>query len=362
MKITQISTYDDFLGIKKKMNNLLAETNQRVFSTWEWLSACWKHFGRNSRLLFLLAENGNDLIGIAPLMYSVHQILGLRYGKIQFIGTLVSDYNDFIIRSKEGEKCIKLFLDHLNRISQKWVSIELDDVPEDGECLHVQGKMFDSTKLFHWCPYVLLPNSYEIFLRNMKRNLRKNIFRTKNLSEKTFDVDFVDSSKTELVSDGMQCFFELHEMRWQSKGHPCALADPKSRMFNLDVAKSFSHRGWLGLYLLKFSGEPVAALYGFKYKGTYYEYLSGFNPRYYKYSVLNLLRARVIEECIRQGLKKFDFLRGTEEYKYRWSTLRPKANFKITISRRSFLGRSRTWLCKQYEHGANTFKYLLKMK
>jgi len=361
MKIIEINSFKDFLSIKKEWDDLLVETNNSIFSTWEWLSACWKHFGKNAELLLLLAEDNNEIIGIAPFMYSVHPILGLRYGKIEFIGTPVSDYNDFIVKRKT-EECIRLFIDYLNQIPQKWVSIQLTDVPEDSKFLQVYHENSDNIRLLHVCPYILLPNSYETFVKNLKRNLRKDLLRAKNLSERTFKVECLDSSKSELIADGMQHFFVLHEMRWRSKGLPSALTDLKSHSFNLDIAKSFSQKGWLGLYLLKFSGEPVAALYGFKYKHTYYAYLSGFNPEYYKYSPLNLLRAYVIEECIKQELKKFDFLRGSEEYKYRWTRLRPKWNFKIIMPRRNFLGSFRTWLYNQYEHGANTFKYISKIK
>lgn len=127
MRITEVNDVKDLVSLRDPWNDLLQRSNHTVFSTWEWVYTWWRHFGNNRRLIILLAEEDNKLIGIAPLMYSVHSMFGLRQGKIEFIGTrpttnaafiedeqnsaidVVANYNDFII--EEGyETCLPLFL------------------------------------------------------------------------------------------------------------------------------------------------------------------------------------------------------------------------------------------------------------
>lgn len=99
-RIREINTYGDFLDLETAWKDSLEGQNHTIFSTWEWLSTWWKHFGEDKRLLLLLAKNEDRIIGIAPLMYTVSTMFGLRRGKIAFIGTPDSDYNNFIITEK----------------------------------------------------------------------------------------------------------------------------------------------------------------------------------------------------------------------------------------------------------------------
>jgi hypothetical protein len=82
--------------------------------------------GENKRLLILIAEENNRLLGITPLTYSVDSMFGVRQGKIEFIGTDsvntameekragFANYADFIIEPGH-EKCLHLFLDYLEK-------------------------------------------------------------------------------------------------------------------------------------------------------------------------------------------------------------------------------------------------------
>ena len=54
------------------------------------------------------------------------------------------------------------------------------------------------------------------------------------------------------------------------------------------------------------------------YTGHYY--LSGYDPDLEKLSIGNILVAHAIEQAVRDGATTFDFLRGAEEYKYRWGS------------------------------------------
>lgn len=83
------------------------------------------------------------ILGIAPLMYSVDRMFGLRIGKIKFIGTHDSDYDDFIL-SEKSEECMELFVNHLNNIPEKWGYMELTDIPENAKCIPVLSKVSKS--------------------------------------------------------------------------------------------------------------------------------------------------------------------------------------------------------------------------
>jgi CelD/BcsL family acetyltransferase involved in cellulose biosynthesis len=360
MRIKEINNYDDFSGLKDRWNDVLRRCDHSVFSTWEWLSTWWKYFGNNKRLVVLLAEENNEIIGIAPLMYSVYTMFGLRQGKIEFIGAPYSDYNDFILVDKH-EECIKMFLDYLNNLPENWNCIELTDIPEDRNSLSILGKVSNSMKPVHKCPYTLLPKSYDVLLSKIKRKDRKELGRNlRRLEENAFKVDLVDYSGIHSVTKGINILFDLHQKRWESRGLPGGFADPNFRSFNLDIARRFAQEGWLGLYSLELSGKPVASLYGFKYMSKYYAYISGIDPTYYKYSIGNLLFLHVMAKCVQDELIEFDFMRGAETYKDRWNTI-AKWNLEVIVLRRGFLSGFRHSLHKKYWSHATRLKGLLEL-
>ena len=73
-------------------------------------------------------------------MYSVEKMFGLSLPKIEFMGTGYSDYDDFIFAEK-SEECIKMFIDYLNCIPEKWYCIDLNEIPENTETVALLNKM-----------------------------------------------------------------------------------------------------------------------------------------------------------------------------------------------------------------------------
>lgn len=360
MEIIEINDYKGFLSLKEDLNNCLRKCKHTVFSTWEWLSIWWKHFGSDKKLMLLLAKEDGEIAGIAPLMYSVHTMFGLRRAKIELIGTPVSDYNGFIITKKHGE-CIEQFIKHLNRNPNKWNCIDLLDVPEHAEYLPFLAKISKTLKRVHKCPFIPLPSSYESFLQRFNSDKRKYFRKGLNRIERAFDVEFIDYSSPELCEEGMRILFDLHQKRWQSRGFSGVFADPVFRSFSLEITNKFAQKGWLILYVLKLSGKAVAVEYGFKYNSKYYGYLTGFDPKYAYYSVGNILRLFAIRQFIQEGLTEFDFLRGAEEYKDRWNAI-PRWNYQAVLTREGRLANIQHWFYEQYWRQGNRLRYVLKMQ
>jgi CelD/BcsL family acetyltransferase involved in cellulose biosynthesis len=73
----------------------------------------------------------------------------------------------------------------------------------------------------------------------------------------------------------------------------------------------------LKLYFLDLDDTPVAAVMCFDYDATIYLYNNGYDGKYGSLSVGLLSKVLTIKESIRRGKRKYDFLKGTEEYKHR---------------------------------------------
>jgi CelD/BcsL family acetyltransferase involved in cellulose biosynthesis len=359
IKIREITGENELLSLKEPWKALLAKCDHTVFSTWEWMTTWWKHFGRNKELFLLIAEENGALIGAAPFAYSNLKSHGFPIRKIEFIGTPKSDYNNFVT-SRNSETCIRLFLEYAFQFYQKRLdSIELDDVTEPSTLMVVQrtkGHLQTvSNRSLHECFYITLPDSYESLYSQLEYKFRQNLRRSMRNLEKTGKVEFADYSGTNENAVGMQVLFDLHQRRWTNKGDTGAFAEPAVRAFNLDIADQFAQLGWLSLHSLNVNRVPVASAYGFKYNSKFYYYLHGINPDYHRFSVGNLLVVNLLKECIENQFTEFDFLRGDETYKGRWTSSSRK-NYNITITKRNFGLREKNWFLRTYSYQVDRLK------
>jgi CelD/BcsL family acetyltransferase involved in cellulose biosynthesis len=76
----------------------------------------------------------------------------------------------------------------------------------------------------------------------------------------------------------------------------------------------------LWLTTLDVDGVPVAAWHGFTRGDTVYFYQGGRDPKWAAQSVGQVLMTVMVRRAIERGFRRFDFLRGGEEYKRSWTS------------------------------------------
>jgi CelD/BcsL family acetyltransferase involved in cellulose biosynthesis len=351
-RILKVKECNEFQSLRHRWNDFLnVSLDNNVFSTWEWLSIWWKHFGKGKQLIILFVEDENEILTIAPFVYSEHSFLGLgKIRKISFVGSPESDYNSFILKEKKV-KSVELIFDYLSKRFD-WNYLELKDVPENSATMDLLRMMPLKKQYKHWetrqssaCPYVSLPNSMDIFLKGLSHSMRQNLRKYSRKLQKKYRVELKNYDEQGSVKEAMETFFRLHQIRWKSKGELGAFNKPIIRNFHIDVAKCFAERGWLKLNFLTVNDEPIAARYGFEYNQKVYSYLSGWNPMYSHYRVGNLAIMYDVQNSIQKGLKEYDLMRGAETYKGLW-TMKARKNLEIRFVQEDLFPRIYSWIAK----------------
>ena len=106
-------------------------------------------------------------------------------------------------------------------------------------------------------------------------------------------------------------------MRWTGRGEPGAFSSVERRDFYSRMARAFLRAGMAGVLAAEAgSGEIVAAQFCFRYGDAVYLAAgrlpsTSTPPDRVGYA----LRARVLEEMIRTGATRYDFLGGADAYK-----------------------------------------------
>lgn len=82
------------------------------------------------------------------------------------------------------------------------------------------------------------------------------------------------------------------------------------------MVTSLAAAGNICLSFLEVDGAQVSATLCFDYNNDRYLYNSAYDPAYSSLSVSLLLEVYNIQDAIKKGRRRFDFLSGNEPYKY----------------------------------------------
>jgi CelD/BcsL family acetyltransferase involved in cellulose biosynthesis len=330
--VTCVSTEAEFLILESDWNRLLMESSRPVpFLTWEWISTWWQHFGANSRLFVIVARDEmSRVVGIAPLRLTSRKTFGMvPVRSLEFLGyrgsKVCADHLDFITGlAHRAEICSRLCGEVIRRCDE-WDSLELADLAEDSLVPVLftgiqQSADSVSSRPHQQCPYVCLPLHWEILLNSMKAKYRNNIKRRRERLYENFQVTFDSNCSTDRVIPHMEIMERLHGSSRSRKGEAGNFCLKPYRQFHQAIAERMAQSGWLYLARLDCNGSPVAALYGFYLGGRLFGYQTGFDAAWERWGVGAVLQARIFEDAIeRLHATEYDFLRGTERYKYTWT-------------------------------------------
>lgn len=334
LRIQKITTREGFSRLRDHWNALLeASPASQIFLKWEWLSAWWEAYqtGRD-RLLILLISTEEDLIGIAPFYVterSWKNVIKIR--RLLFLGTteesLISEYMDLICRSGDEGRVLKRVIDYVVE-ENLCDDLSLHSIPTSSKTLSLLQELSDARRFL--CiigsetesPYINLPCSIEVFLSGCKSSLRHQIRNQKRKLMSFPDVRFRKTSHLSELEGDFREFIRLHQHRWESRHLPGSFSEGRFPLFQRRIMGSMLETGELELRFLSIEGRNIAALYNIRYKDRVYYYQSGMDLSFDPTLAPGLLlHAHAIEEAIRDGMKKYDFLmRGSgDSYKKRWT-------------------------------------------
>lgn len=286
----------------------------------EWLIPWWRTFQPGEP--WVVAIHREDrLAALAPFL------LYTKDGRktVAFCGGGVSDYCDVVTDPEGEDEAVEVLLAHLESRRDRWETGDFEPVPDNSPLL--RGAR---TEPLDVCPFLSLPERVEdlgeaVHTRQLA-NLRK--YRRKAESLGDLQLKTVDGGTWEPL---LETVLRFYEARRDDLGQASLLEGDRLRAFHHEVASGFHARGALALYALCLDGCPLAALYGFREKDTLYCYMQGFDPAQAKLSPGVMVVGGAIEDSIRRGVRRIDFLRGREPYKLWWGA-RERETFRLALN------------------------------
>ena len=318
--------HKDFPEFSATMWNNLVEQSiaDTPFSRHEYLSEWWKTLGggewSQAELVLISATENDQLVGIAPLFiteYDGQQALML-VGSIE-----ISDYLDLIVRADDLPRFLSGLLDFLaSRFASNgnWSGIDWYNLPDSSPtlaALKTESERLGWTyheEIYRPTPRIALNGSFEEYLARLDKKQRHEIRRKMRRAAESGKVRFYVVDRDADIETELDSFFHL------------MVQDPNKAMFLRDAMRdqmsttirAAHEAGYLWLGFLEVEGVKAAASLNFDYKNKLWGYNSGVRRDFMELSPGWVLLAHVIQWCCENGRYEFDFMRGDEEYKYRF--------------------------------------------
>lgn len=171
------------------------------------------------------------------------------------------------------------------------------------------------------CPVVTLPGGGTVddHLATLGRTARHEIRRKVRRAEQAGEVALEDAADPLAA---LPAFIDLHQRRWGDRGlFPDTPGGAQSRAFFRRLLELWGADGPLRLAFLRVGGRTIAAGVTFETRDAILYYNAGVDPEARDLSPGVVMVERYVRRALERGVRRLDFLRGDESYKYEWGAV-----------------------------------------
>lgn len=317
-----------WLRLRQEWNRLvLAMTGTWCFSTFEFLHTWWMHYGLANRLAIVTLYRGDRLIAIAPLMVARKRILGPYRWRMEFIGDNALMERPALIVDPDESGAWESIGRCVANVASEYYAIYLREQLEDVDS-HPLVAAIDRDKYIVgqsesvFAPHVKITGTWDDYLGRLSRNTRKSYRRKLRALQKIGSVKFSGSRDWPDGLKGLNSFLAVEGRSWKATKRFGITAEPERLAFYKDlIPKLEAHGGEIHFRFLYLDGLPIAATFGFFFRGRYASIEICHDRQYDRFSPGFVLTGLELEECHNRGdYAEFDFLSGLHNNKDTWQT------------------------------------------
>ncbi len=282
-----------------------------IFVLPAWMQAWWQEFGRSEKPYFLNIKQGEETVGIAPLL--------IKGKNASFVGNAdVCDYLDFILTPGLGKDFFNTLLDDLKKRGVR--QLDLGAVRTDSTVMTflvplAREKGYEvSTKQEAVSVELALPDTYDKYLALLEGKQRHELNRKFRNAAAEGKLNYRIVNDPAELNKTLSDFFKMFT---ESRHDKAVFLTTDMATYFRSLVDATADIGLARFGVLDLDYVPVAMVLYFDYRDCIYLYNSGYDPRYESHSAGLLCKVMGIQASIESGKKVFNFLKGNEIYKYR---------------------------------------------
>lgn len=329
MHISIVSTLPELISLENEWNDLLALSASHVpFLRHEYINAWWQGLGggewsKGELYVVTARQEQGELIGIAPLFLTDN-----KDGEpaLMLLGSIeISDYLDVIARPDDLPEFMEALLEYLAGENLPgyhvldWYNLleSSPTLPALQMAAEKLGWSCEEQALQH-CPYIPLPGDWEKYICGIDKKQRHEIRRKMRRSE-----EYYLPVRWYISQDGPNLKQEVDDfLRLMANDEDKAkFLTPGMREQMHSIIEAASKAGWLQLAFIEVNGQKAAGYLNFDYMNHIWVYNSGLDFQYGELSPGWVLLGYLLEWANENQRVSFDFMRGDEQYKYRFGAV-----------------------------------------
>lgn len=338
MKLIIHENNESFLALEPAWNDLLSRSiTHSPFLRFEYLFNWWQTLGggewhTTSALLIISAWEGDNLIGIAPLFKAVktdHSDVLALLGSIE-----ISDSLDLIVSAANHERFCAEVWRVIQNDSRFPSHLDWYNLPKDSPTIQAFENLAHSDnaqvvqEVYQPSPTILLFDTFENYLAGIDKKQRHEIRRKiRRAQESGRNVRWRITHQADELNQDISDLFHLMAMDPEKDAF---LTSMMRQQIESCIRISFE-QGYLQLAFLEVDGQKACVYLNFDLDDKIWVYNSGYDRAFNDLSVGWVLLSYLIKHAIELGRKEFDFMRGDEEYKFKFGAInRPVMRLSIT--------------------------------
>jgi CelD/BcsL family acetyltransferase involved in cellulose biosynthesis len=342
---------DQFVNMREEWNSLLNKSiTNEVFLLWEWIYSWWDVFKDRNKELYILCGNNSkgEIVGIAPFYLQKQTLFGThKRNIIRFCSSVetYADHLDIIATEDYEDLFLEAVLEYLIQNYKDWDLIRLEGIDENSIIKNYLTSTPPKIKRLlitsvpdSKCPYLLIDRSFEDYLKSFSAKKRQTLLRKRRILMDREKAIFRTVQCDEEPEKYIQELFELHGERARQKGIKTTFSGEDLYRFHNRVIHYLLRDGKVILAFLYKEFSPLVSYYCIKHNKKVYYFQAGLSYEGEKKSAGTVLFSLILEDAFREKQREFDFLRGSEEYKFFW-TKNYRENYSLTVRKDDFINR-----------------------
>jgi len=325
IQVSILRSLAELKAIKKEWDVLLNDISDRtIFQSYLFHHNVIEAFEREKEIYVLLFKLKGKLIGLLPLRIISRNLKIMKYKILEFLTHNRSDYQDIII-SINKEKCLSAFLKYISENKAFWDLIFFKNIPIQNEELASFKETLQSKKLDYLtfegvvCPIIEIKGSFDDYKRGLKKKLINDIRRRERRLKEKGELKIMHYSGEISLEILTNFFIQQHMKRWDRTNTPSKFHKIQHQRYYKLLLQDLYDNNLLDLFYLKLDNKILAFHFGSVFNNKVLFHTPTFDPDYSKYAPSKILLFHVIKSCFLRNIAIFDFLAGSERYKYDWT-------------------------------------------
>lgn len=293
--------------------------------SFEWSSALLRsHLRRNEAAFLLLFRDGSSVRSIVAMTFRHKRIGVFQLRIISPLWDHLITHGDVLGNGADPE-LIAAFFEAIRALPWRWDVLRIRRVLEDSALMRGLQNHFDRRRVRHRIRrdqptyFLTLNRGYEQYLRARTYKFRNFLNRKTRLLSEAGTVRILRAGKDISFETAYAGMLSVESRSWKHAHGTAISSATRQGSFYQALCEGAALRERLHLHLLCLDDLPIAHDLGMVAHGRYSYLKTSFDDAYRHFSPSTILRARLIESLIADGIESFDFPGELYQWEHKWT-------------------------------------------